>query len=70
MNNPVAFICSNSDILKLSIFSSNPQAVKDAINDPKAVRFLVGQLMKKTDGKADPQLANSLINEKLKTAKT
>lgn len=52
------------------IFSSNPQAVKDAIKDPKAVRFLIGQLMKKTGGKADPQLANNLINEKLKTSKT
>jgi aspartyl-tRNA(Asn)/glutamyl-tRNA(Gln) amidotransferase subunit B len=52
------------------IFTSNPQAVKDAINDPKAVRYLVGQLMKKTGGKADPQLANSLVNEKLKTSKT
>ncbi|MFC1507484.1 Asp-tRNA(Asn)/Glu-tRNA(Gln) amidotransferase subunit GatB, partial [Thermoproteota archaeon] len=48
------------------IFSSNPQAVKDAIKDPKAVRFLIGQLMKKTGGKADPQLANNLVNEKLK----
>ena len=52
------------------IFSSNPQAVKDAIKDPKAVRFLIGQLMKKTGGKADPQLANNLVNEKLKTSKT
>lgn len=52
------------------IFFSNPQAVKDAIKDPKAVRFLVGQLMKKTGGKADPQLANSIVNEKLKTSKT
>ena len=52
------------------IFTSNPQAVKDAINDPKAVRYLVGQLMKKTGGKADPQLANSLVNKKLKTSKT
>jgi aspartyl-tRNA(Asn)/glutamyl-tRNA(Gln) amidotransferase subunit B len=58
------------DQLTEEIFSSNPQAVKDAIKDPKAVRFLVGQLMKKTGGKADPQLANSLVNEKLKTAKT
>ena len=52
------------------IFSSNPQAVKDAIKDPKAVRFLVGQLMKKTGGKADPQLANGIVKEKLKTSKT
>jgi len=48
------------------IFDSNPEAVKDAIKDEKAIRFLVGQLMKETEGKADPQLANILVTDKLK----
>jgi aspartyl-tRNA(Asn)/glutamyl-tRNA(Gln) amidotransferase subunit B len=48
------------------IFASNPKAVRDAIKDEKAVRFLVGQLMKETQGKADPHLANTLIRDKLK----
>ena len=48
------------------IFASNPQAVRDALKDEKAIRFLVGQLMKETGGKADPQLANMIIKEKLK----
>ena len=48
------------------IFTSNPKAVMDAIKDEKAVRFLVGQLMKETQGKADPHLANTLIRVKLK----
>ncbi len=48
------------------IFTSNPKAVRDAIKDEKAVRFLVGQLMKETQDKADPHLANTLIRDKLK----
>jgi Asp-tRNA(Asn)/Glu-tRNA(Gln) amidotransferase B subunit len=41
--------------------------VKDALTDENAVHFLVGQLMRATKGKADPQLANQLILEKLKS---
>jgi len=48
------------------IFASNPEAVRDALKDEKAIRFLVGQLMKETGGKADPQLANMIIKDKLK----
>ena len=44
--------------------------MKDALTDENAVNFLVGQLMKATKGKADPQLANRLINEKLESIKT
>ena len=33
----------------------------------KLLGFFVGQLMKKTKGKADPKLANQLITEKLKS---
>lgn len=44
---------------------------KKAVNDWKkgktqAMKFLVGQLMKKTRGRANPQLANKIIEEKLK----
>ena len=49
------------------VFASNPKAVEDSLKDEKAIRFLVGQLMKETKGKADPQLANSLVLERLKT---
>jgi len=53
-----------------NIFRNNPKCVKDALTDENAVNFLVGQLMKATKGKADPQLANRLINEKLESIKT
>jgi aspartyl-tRNA(Asn)/glutamyl-tRNA(Gln) amidotransferase subunit B len=48
------------------VFEENPKAVSDALKDEKAIRFLVGQLMKLTDGKADPQLANILVTNRLK----
>ena len=51
-------------ILK-QVFSKNKTAVKDALTDPKAVNFLIGQVMEKTKGKADPELSNLLINKKL-----
>lgn len=51
------------------VFKENPKAVKDAILDEKTVHFLVGQLMKATKGKADPQLANQIIHERLKFIK-
>ncbi len=48
------------------VFAENPKAVEDALMDEKTVHFLVGQLMKATGGKADPQLANQIILERLK----
>ena len=52
------------------VFSEHPKCVEDALAEENAVHFLVGQLMRRTKGKADPQLANKLIQEKLKTIKT
>ena len=52
------------------IFKNNPKCVKDALSEENAVNFLVGQLMKATRGKADPELANRMIHEKLETIRT
>jgi aspartyl-tRNA(Asn)/glutamyl-tRNA(Gln) amidotransferase subunit B len=51
------------------VFKENQKCVEDALADENAVNFLVGQLMKATRGKADPQLANQLIQEKLDSLK-
>jgi len=51
------------------VFSKNPKAVEDALIDEKAVHFLVGQVMKETKGKADPELANQVIRERLQSIK-
>jgi len=50
-----------------SVFDEFPSAVKDALTDEKAVHYLVGQVMKRTEGRADPQLANKLIRERLRS---
>jgi len=47
------------------VFAENHKAVRDALVDEKAVHYLIGQLMKLTKGKADPNLANKLVRERL-----
>ena len=48
------------------IIQDNPQSVEDYRNGKeKAVGFLVGQIMKATKGKANPQMVNKLLREKL-----
>lgn len=49
-----------------SVIANNPESVEDYRNGKeKAVGFLVGQVMKETKGKANPQLVNKLIKERL-----
>ena len=63
---------SSHDVLKEAVervFADNPKCVEDAFRDENAVNFLVGQLMRLTKGKADPQLTNQLIQEKLDSLK-
>jgi aspartyl-tRNA(Asn)/glutamyl-tRNA(Gln) amidotransferase subunit B len=43
------------------VFKENPQAVRDAQTDEKAVHFLVGQVMRLTEGKADPVTTNKIV---------
>jgi len=47
------------------IFAENPKAVEDALTDEKAAHYLIGQLMKATQGKADPVLSSKMIMERL-----
>ncbi len=50
---------------------SNPQALADYLKGKDtAARFLVGQAMKITRGKANPALVNRLVKEKLEAMKT
>jgi aspartyl-tRNA(Asn)/glutamyl-tRNA(Gln) amidotransferase subunit B len=48
------------------VFERHQKAVEDALKDEKAAHFLVGELMRTTDGKADPPLANRIVKRKLK----
>jgi aspartyl-tRNA(Asn)/glutamyl-tRNA(Gln) amidotransferase subunit B len=48
------------------VLSENPRAAEDVKNgETKAIGFLVGQVMKKSQGKANPQLATQLIKKHL-----
>jgi aspartyl-tRNA(Asn)/glutamyl-tRNA(Gln) amidotransferase subunit B len=49
------------------VLEENPQAVADYLGGKtQVVRFLVGQVMKATRGKANPQMVDQLLTEKLK----
>ena len=50
----------------LKILESNPQSIADyKAGKDKAVGFLVGQAMKETKGKANPQMLNKMFLEEL-----
>jgi aspartyl-tRNA(Asn)/glutamyl-tRNA(Gln) amidotransferase subunit B len=53
------------DSVVSEVFTENPRAVEDAQSNPEALNFLVGQVMRKTRGKADPAVTNSLVRKKL-----
>jgi aspartyl-tRNA(Asn)/glutamyl-tRNA(Gln) amidotransferase subunit B len=49
------------------VLTANPQAITDYKGGKEtALKFLVGQVMKATRGRANPQLANELIERRLK----
>ncbi len=48
------------------VMSEHPKAVRDALRDSRAINYLVGQVMKKTKGRADPKLVVSIIRRRLK----
>ncbi|MCJ7743584.1 MAG: Asp-tRNA(Asn)/Glu-tRNA(Gln) amidotransferase subunit GatB, partial [Dehalococcoidales bacterium] len=48
------------------VINSNPQAVSDyRAGKETAIKFLVGQVMKATRGRANPQMVNELLKKKL-----
>ena len=49
------------------VISDNPKAVQDfKRGKDKALGFLVGETMKRTKGKANPQIVNKLLKEKIR----
>lgn len=50
-----------------SVLDNNPQSVSDyAAGKAQAAKFLMGQIMKASKGKANPQLAKALLEKRLK----
>ena len=62
---------SDADSIGLAVeeaIAGNPQPVEDFLNGKEtAMRFLVGQVMKITRGKANPQLVTDVLREKLES---
>jgi aspartyl-tRNA(Asn)/glutamyl-tRNA(Gln) amidotransferase subunit B len=50
------------------IVAANPDKVADAKGNPKAISWFVGQVMKSSGGKANPQAVNELLRKKLDLA--
>jgi aspartyl-tRNA(Asn)/glutamyl-tRNA(Gln) amidotransferase subunit B len=51
-----------------TVIAANPDKVADAKANPKAIGWFVGQVMKSTGGKANPQAVNELLKKKLSLA--
>ncbi|MCS7108233.1 MAG: Asp-tRNA(Asn)/Glu-tRNA(Gln) amidotransferase subunit GatB [Sulfolobales archaeon] len=47
------------------VIRENPKAVGDALTNPKAINYLVGQVMRKSKGRANPELTNKLLIKRL-----
>ncbi len=54
------------DVVVSEVIGDNPQPVADYMNGKEtALRFLIGQAMKATRGKANPRLVTSMLEERL-----
>lgn len=49
----------------IRVLQNNPKAVEDFKSGKRIVGFVVGLVMKETKGKANPQIANKLVEEEL-----
>jgi aspartyl-tRNA(Asn)/glutamyl-tRNA(Gln) amidotransferase subunit B len=49
----------------VEIVAKNPDKVADAKSNPKAIGWFVGQVMKASGGKANPQAVNDLLKQKI-----
>jgi len=47
------------------VISEEPQAVKEAKSNPQTINYLVGKVMQKTKGKADPKLTLDLLKKQI-----
>lgn len=61
-------ISDTSEIVAIveAVIAANPQSVADfKAGKEKAIGFLVGQIMKQTKGRANPDMVNTMLREKL-----
>ena len=60
-------VSDESTILKIiqEVISDEPQAVEQAKSNPQTINYLVGKVMQKTKGKADPKLTLDLLKKQI-----
>lgn len=60
-------VSDESELLTVvgNVISEEPQAVEQAKSNPQTINFLVGKVMQKTKGKADPKLTLELLKKKI-----
>ncbi len=60
-------VSDESELSKIieSVISEEPQAVEQAKSNPQTINYLVGKVMQKTKGKADPKLTLDLLKNKI-----
>ena len=58
-------VSDESELSKIieSVISEEPQAVEQAKSNPQTINYLVGKVMQKTKGKADPKLTLDLLKK-------
>jgi aspartyl-tRNA(Asn)/glutamyl-tRNA(Gln) amidotransferase subunit B len=73
---PVAEIVKQTGLEKISdktmlgkiideVLTQEPNAVKEAKENPQTINYLVGKVMQKTKGKADPTITLQMLKEKI-----
>jgi aspartyl-tRNA(Asn)/glutamyl-tRNA(Gln) amidotransferase subunit B len=60
-------VSDESELSKIieSVISEEPQAVEQAKSNPQTINYLVGKVMQKTKGKADPKSTLDLLKKKI-----
>jgi aspartyl-tRNA(Asn)/glutamyl-tRNA(Gln) amidotransferase subunit B len=60
-------VSDTNELLKIIkiVISEEPQAVEQAKSNPQTINFLVGKVMQKTKGKADPKLTLDLLTKEI-----
>jgi len=60
-------VSDETEILKMvdEVISEEKQAVEEAKTNPQTINFLVGKVMQKTKGRADPRITLNLLKEKI-----
>ena len=65
MKNAFFFQAPSAVAIINQIIDQNPDQVSKLVTNPKIIGWFVGQVMKKTEGKANPKSVNDLLQEKL-----